>query len=764
MPTHAAGLDPRFLRRVARGVSQGDLEAGTRQLQAELAALSFKKASAKVLNVAGECKAQQQHGQMCAAILLGAMILGEPFLAEVDGGRLLIDGTEAPRFARVLDQFSARLQRATGALQTLQRRFSTYRAYQQLRADAFRKLERAARITKSRPFLYGRSLVAFTNLSFLVRYFGLAPTNAQKALLARFSGPEDVSSAASAVLAITNDARTLEIADFSFPVTSLEITEELIELLEYGRTIDEVKEVEKHLTSLGYDLIEKESIRGRVFALVAPSEDYERYRRLGFIRSETGSGASRLSIARSGAQGLPSIFAVVDDLLRQRESVVTVVDGESSLRRLRINAPLMPELIQQIADWRFYEDALMDEQLAQELELPMSLDSAVPPLLVADLDWETFGRAWRILRFLAVVDVVSLRKHQSDPQLIANSLLRIMPVDALLELLRAGNVSSAASSAFVSLISTSVATATTWDLQYRPLVAPTRSEVTGFNHDVLTTREEVVFASAVVTTANIVSNVLRAHSLRVKSHSEILVSLAVDALRPVVSLLRTNAEVKDGEGRTDIDIVAVGRDAIYLFECKHSLPPTGPHETRDLWKDIRKGVGQLAAARRILGSKRNAYLNGWFPGIRASVAALPIKTCILCSHRVFSGLEIEGTVVRDYASLTTILGDAIVHMGYRDDAGQVILKRFRLRQAEAATEADLADYLSDSAVFFRMFERHLVPYSGVTTLANGTRIARESFVYHAELRSWIQNLESIGARRLEDEGLTVGPGAWGPDD
>jgi hypothetical protein len=80
------------------------------------------------------------------------------------------------------------------------------------------------------------------------------------------------------------------------------------------------------------------------------------------------------------------------------------------------------------------------------------------------------------------------------------------------------------------------------------------------------------------------------------------------------------------------------------------MTPTEPHEMRDVWEDIEKGARQLARARAALldPGRRQSYLAGWFPGSKTPANAdMRIVTCVISSHRIFSGLEIEGVAVRD---------------------------------------------------------------------------------------------------------------------
>jgi hypothetical protein len=220
--------------------------------------------------------------------------------------------------------------------------------------------------------------------------------------------------------------------------------------------------------------------------------------------------------------------------------------------------------------------------------------------------------------------------------------------------------------------------------------------------------------------------------------------------------------VKKGSQRTDIDIVAPGADAVYLFECKHSITPTGAHQLRDPWRDIQKAVSQLRTAMDILKMRLADYLAGWFPGTDRSVASrLVLKPCVLCSHRVFSGISIQGIPVRDHASLAQTCGDATVRLGFSEDGRQVKLKRYRLRRSADPTVADLDNYLSEQSIFFATFTPFMRPFARLDTLSNTLAVAHESYVFQMTEEEWIGRLEQLGAQRLDDEILFVGP-ADGP--
>ena len=364
---------------------------------------------------------------------------------------------------------------------------------------------------------------------------------------------------------------------------------------------------------------------------------------------------------------------------------------------------------------------------------------------------------WRIFRVLTLLDIAFLRRHQDDTGVVGNSLSRVIGREGLRDLLSTVGLTNEQVVAFLKLVAADVNELGHLDVQYRPFLAVNPSTVQ-VGDEIVTTTQEIVYAPAVVASANILPNVQRAHSIRFATNAEDLVAVVAEHIKTLFPRVRTNCAISLGAIETDVDIVALGEDTLYLFECKHSMTPTGAHEIRDLWRDINKGVSQVERAVKILRARAADYLAGWFPGTGKGVAErVRVSTCVLCSHRVFSGLSIRGVPVRDYASLALTLGDATVRMGYSEDGIHMVLEQYRLRDTNVATPSDLDNYLGDEAVFFRCFRPFMRPYTSIDRLSESVTVAQESFVYAMGLDEWRSRLEQLGAVRLADETTTVGP-------
>jgi hypothetical protein len=748
-----------IIRRIARGTLTPSQAVAECQNASLSEAAVINRAIRALVSGAKGYRDRAQYGQMCAAIIVGVASFGSAFLSRAERERVFIAPLGEHRFGSSLTDFISRLEQDANPLfDPLKQRWDTYLRLHQLRASALISFPGAVSALRERPFKFGRTLVALTNAAFLRSHFGFKGAPACDLALSRFSSAEDVAEAVSTVIALANAERPLESLDFTFPIHGLHLDERLGELLNYGHAYAVVSEAEKLISTLGYTLSCLRHDGPTVFALFPPTEDIEYALRLGFVRTEIGHRSSQLHVARRIEDAPISIVDAVQSMLPAWESrLAEIRSPDTEFRRLRLLIPLAPEFYEQLGRFRFYEDALSDERLLQELELPVQASNGRPWQLVQELDLPTFMRAWRLLRFWNVMDIALLMKHQDDAVLVGNSLTRVSSVEAHQQLLAAFGLSPAESAAFVRLTHLDVNAPGHVDLQYRPFLVVNESEAIIAGARKRTSRE-VIHPPALVAVANVIPNVQRAHSIRGAANAEALVTATAENLKTIAQHVRTNVAVKRGQVRTDIDVIAFTGNTLYMFECKHSVPPTGAHELRDLWQDVQKGVEQLAMAAEFLAEKLPDYLAGWFPGTRRGTARdVTLKPCVLCSHRVFSGMTIKGVPIRDYASLSLTLGDATVHMGRSDATGAARVRPCRLRTGERPTMSDLNNYLSSDAVFFKMFRPGMHRYTQIDRLTESLILARGSFVYQVSEDSWRETLEAIGAVPLDEETIRIGP-------
>src|SRR5439155_7248406 len=109
---------------------------------------------------------------------------------------------------------------------------------------------------------------------------------------------------------------------------------------------------------------------------------------------------------------------------------------------------------------------------------------------------------------------------------------------------------------FLKLVAADVRNFGYFDIQYRPFIRiqPATAVVGGKK---VTTRAEMVFASGLVCSANILPNLQRTNGIRIASTAVAFVRVVYETLKKVFPRVRTNAPVKFRKQATDIDVVVL---------------------------------------------------------------------------------------------------------------------------------------------------------------------------------------------------------------
>lgn len=266
---------------------------------------------------------------------------------------------------------------------------------------------------------------------------------------------------------------------------------------------------------------------------------------------------------------------------------------------------------------------------------------------------------------------------------------------------------------------------------------------------------------SVFATSNIFRNVQVSNKLRVAGRSERFVQICQQLLKQRFKKVAINKKVSLGHRSTDVDIVVPNGKMLYLFECKYSVHPCDPHELRDIWNDILKGVQQLKLAKEILTNPklRQIYLSGWFSGIRRSdTDNLVIKACILSPIRLFAGMTFEDVAIRDIQSLALIIGENEISVSTPENENYYTVIKYSLTEESGFSVEHFNDYLGQSSTYFRMFHENMFPVSRTWELVDGKIIlSRETFVFQFDIEEWPKQMDRLGFRRIPDERRKIKP-------
>jgi hypothetical protein len=526
------------------------------------------------------------------------------------------------------------------------------------------------------------------------------------------------------------------------------------ELVAYGRVAAARHEIAKDISLFGYRL-ELFDVGRRVLYLRPPSSDFEYAMRLGFIRNEMGTQKATLEtttkaeIPRFSLLGAAELFAS-----GFHDYLCELPNAGTPLRRVRLRLPLIKDLYARVMDGGFYEDFFEIELLSQEFLIPLRRKEEAEIPLTDDIDLGSFIRIWRFFEFCCFVDICVLRPFaKSDPTILCNSLVRIAKERDIVSMMTEVGIESKKASEFLRLVTADVHRLGYFDLQYRPFLRIATATVGNF-----TSPPEILHLAAVVGVSNALRNVQSSNKLRLATNADVFADAVAQRLKSRFKNVTTNRRVKAKGENTDIDVIVLEGKRLYIFECKHSLPPTGPHEMRDVWEDVEKAGRQLNAALGVLRDPKTLhdYVTGWFPGTTTKQTAnLEIVPCVLCSHRIFAGLTHNGIPIRDFSSLSKLLSDGVVGLGSVDKE-EATMYRFRLVDQNGFSAADLDDYLSADSRYFKSFLPFMHPMSRVEVFSDFT-IARETYTYEVELKAWLQHMESIGGERQPDEHTKFNP-------
>lgn len=703
-------------------------------------------------------------GKLRATILMGATLLEDEFLLRVERAGILLAETRSTKsFGIFLERLAEEIADAKSPTwATLHARLSTYSCFHELVETLARKTPNVSSFLRARPRRLVKLALLVTEFAFLRQYFSFEIPKEYSDLIDELGTPEKIASIASLLVVFANEHRPLDSFDFAFPGTSGPGISELRELMIYGKAMVEQFEIGKYISLFRYELVRPSD---QTFVLRPPFTEFEYFSRLGFIRSEMSGGIARADVASKHQGSVVSLQVAAQEFATAHNAKLAEVrDKHTEWRRLRINFPSVPALYNSIRDGVFYEDLIADEQLSKEFLMPLRYLDEHEIKLTEHLDLKTFRGTWRYLEFMSLVDIALCRPYaKSDPTVLLNSTVRAADEEQMVELVAGVGLSNDEAREFVALVSANLRHQIGYlDLQYRPAL---RIAQTFEPREGKLTKPEILFLPALIATSNVARNLQSENKLRFDSNAKAFVDLVKQTFESTFSKVQASKPLKGPKGLggktevTDIDLVLLDGKTLYLFECKHSLPPTGPHEIRDIWEDIEKGISQLETAMKILSDpiRRQSYLTGWFPGTSLQETAdLKVVACVLCSDRVFSGLHYKDFPIRDFGSLQLLFQGGIVGMGGQVSEDEVVMRQYRIIRDKTMSSSDLADYCSPDSMFFNAFRPFMSPLSRTEKL-EGVAIAKETFVYQAELSEWAKHLEGLGCTREPDRHLKLKP-------
>jgi hypothetical protein len=188
-----------------------------------------------------------------------------------------------------------------------------------------------------------------------------------------------------------------------------------------------------------------------------------------------------------------------------------------------------------------------------------------------------------------------------------------------------------------------------FDVQYQPLLSVGEGRLIPMN---------------VMASSNLLRNALALARKRLYEDGQVdPVSDALAAtLRKRTAQVATGVSYRFGTVAGEIDVLAVIDRTVFVFECKNSLLPTGPHELRTSWDYVEKAVTQLSNFRDVFADPAFREYLGQSLGFSVEDTDR-LSTGIVMANRMFMGYRQAGHAVRGSYELMQFIEDGTVSIG-----------------------------------------------------------------------------------------------------
>lgn len=703
-----------------------------------------------LLELLSEYIDKRHFGRFRVCLILGTVLEGETYIQDVEARGLLLPRTKVEnKFLISLRRLSDDLVCISNSpnISLLKDRLGSYISYCQLSNSVAQEVNALERILRSRSKTLIRSLLALTELNFLSTHFKLQRLIKSKKIISFFDkvrSPEDFASIISYIVCRANELKPIVEIELMIDIDTHIDSDEVEKTINLGVIIYNLKNTSKAISLFEYKLETLKTRYGLVFKLNPPSLDFEYFQKLGYVREEIVKPLAYYHAMDMVDFQQISISKLAKFTVSRLKSTLTEWMCEP-YQRVRLKIPIVDgkHFLSPLIDNNCIEDVMYYETLKHEYMILLDADSSI--MITDNLDINSLLKISKSVSLFSYLNTWSIALYNDSDNLMSyNSLVRALNSQEFIDELSRYGFESKSIEDFLNLISWNVTYDKFYDIQYRPIIK---------------IEDNYILLPAAFCSSNILRNTQVSNKFRLQGKGQLFVNACKLLLQKNFKLVACERRVRSKQQFTDIDLVVLNDTTLYLFECKHSIPPCSYHEMRDIWRDIRKGVQQLKLAITALSepSKRKSYLAGWFPGgLPKNSDEIIIKPCILCSHRIFSGMAIDNIPIRDFQSFSVLMKDSILSMSTVDNKKNEITKICYSTNSGDSIGYNLDEYLSENSRYFGMFEKEMTQVTFMNDFIsnNKIRLASETFIYSAYFadvnNEYIAKMDSLGFRRLPD--------------
>ncbi len=479
---------------------------------------------------------------------------------------------------------------------------------------------------------------------------------------------EDISAAISYLIFFISEKRPIHLIDTNKTSIAYINSPKIQKLIGFVCTVQDFKEFEVQIDHFNYICIEHEDrIR-----LIAPSKDFEKSVRLGYINTSLQSINDTLQHEILNDEKVLSLEDLVKELYSLENFEIFQYTESNNFPRYRL---VLPEYVLEfLIEEYFTQDFLFKDEIIylshinkEQLLDTKKLESIIIKDKLTLFDIIKFRRLFSFFYQLFTKKIFELKNIKIETLL--RSLIPAQKDEVLFDYLERFSTPDKVDS-FLDIISWEPGLDTIFDLQYRPI---------------LFINEFFLISLSIFHQSNFIRNL---YASEYKNQNKNLLAdgvydVLVNELSDSLSKSAIENYCQTTIPKSDIDLFAVYDDTLYIFECKHTLHPVSSFDLRTTYDYIRKAEKQLdnvvslhnqGALIPILEKKWNIDLSN----------VKQLVSCIVLSNRLLNGNSFKYPV-RYIHEINNIVGKGIIKTKTGD---------FKLWEGDTLNNVDLLEYFS----------------------------------------------------------------------
>lgn len=407
-------------------------------------------------------------------------------------------------------------------------------------------------------------------------------------------------------------------------------------LLQDAILIKEVEKTDTLIDCLNYGCVKKKN----KFIISAETDLFQRSLKYGYISSEIQQKNLALNILTSHKKKSKFLLELSSELEKLNE--IFVEYKEKPIERYTFKLPLIDPIIKVLTSKSlFIEEIIELESNLKEISGLKNVKNLSITENLTVFDIITIKRLFTLVGHIFYDHLYLIDKpNHNHERLLYNSWLPTFTHNSLINILEQ-IVSKEAAKSFLELFSWHPKKKSILDLQYTPLIK---------------TRDEYYLNFNILITASTIRNLYYQNKIRpISSINEDTTSLKLfETLKLNFNNIRYEIDFKHGDFHGDFDVIANIEDTIYVFECKNILIPTGPHELRTTFDNLKKGFDQLNKCRSALKNSNFIRYINQKENLNIKEGS-KIVTCLVFSNRMFNGYSDGTNQVRSLYELCEFL-------------------------------------------------------------------------------------------------------------